>query len=65
MRRKSRQDKKSLNQTAIEILQSGLALNGGTVLHNDLDFMIGSWIEDPAFNEAMQLQDHVDQDLWR
>ena len=43
LRRKSRQDGKSINQTAIEVLHTGLALNGDSIRHRDLDFMVGSW----------------------
>ena len=59
LRRKSRLENKSMNQTVIEVLQNGLALSQGTVRHRDLDFMIGSWVEDPAFDEAIRAQDQV------
>jgi hypothetical protein len=65
LRRKSRQDGKSINQTAIEVLHSGLALAGDSIQHRDLDFMIGSWVEDPAFDEAIGRQDRVDPKLWQ
>ena len=59
LRRKSQREGKSINQTLIEVLQNGLALSQGTVRHRDLDFMIGSWVEDPAFDEAIRAQDQV------
>jgi hypothetical protein len=65
LRRKSRQDRKSLNQTAIEVLQIGLTLSGNSMRHRDLDFMAGSWVEDSSFEEAIQSQDNVDPTLWR
>jgi len=65
LRRKSQRDGKSMNQTAIEVLQAGLALNGDSLLHRDLDFMVGSWVEDPAFDQAIRSQDRVDPKLWR
>jgi hypothetical protein len=65
LRRKSRQDGKSINQTAIEVLRTGLALNGDSVIHRDLDFMAGSWVEDTAFDQAIHDQDRVDSKLWR
>jgi len=65
LRRKSRQDAKSINQTAIEVLRTGLALNGDPIRHWDLDFMVGSWVEDPSFDEAIRSQDRVDPKLWR
>jgi hypothetical protein len=65
LRKKSRQDGKSLNQTAIEVLQTGLALHGNSIRHRDLDFMVGSWVEDASFDEAIRSQDRVDPKLWR
>ena len=64
LRRKLRQAGKSLNQTAIEVLRSGLALAGDSIRHRDLDFMVGSWVEDAAFNDAIGSQDRVDPKLW-
>jgi hypothetical protein len=64
LRRKSRQDGKSINQTAIEILRSGLALKGDAIKYRDLDFIAGSWVEDPGFDEAIKSQDRVDPKLW-
>jgi|GEM_PF-300106 len=63
LREKSRQEGKSMNQTAIETLFSGLAREGVVILHRDLDFMVGSWVEDPAFDEAIREQDSVDAKL--
>ncbi|MCL4179915.1 MAG: hypothetical protein KJ072_19485 [Verrucomicrobia bacterium] len=65
LRRKAREEGKSLNQTAVEVLIAGLALSGDGVVHRDLDFLVGTWIEDPAFDAAMQAQDQVDPLLWR
>lgn len=64
LRRRSREAGKSLNQTAIEVLRSGLALAGDSIRHRDLDFMAGSWVEDAAFDEAIGSQDRVDPKLW-
>ena len=65
LRRKSKQDGKSINQTAIEVLSTGLALNGDSVRYHDLDFMGGSWVEDPDFDAALRSQDRVDPKLWQ
>ena len=65
LRKRSRQEGKSINQTAIEALQTGLELNGDSFVYRDLDFMADSWVEDPAFDEAIRSQDRVDKNLWR
>jgi hypothetical protein len=33
--------------------------------HHDLDALIGSWEEDPAFDDAIRAQDVVDEELWK
>ena len=65
LRRKSRLEGKSINQTAIEVLHTGLALNGDSILHRDLDFMAGSWVEDASFEAAVRSQVRVDAKLWQ
>jgi hypothetical protein len=65
LRRKSRREGKSLNQTALEVMKAGLAVNGESIVHRDLNFMAGSWVEDPCFDEAIRAQDVVDSNLWR
>ena len=65
LRRKAREEGKSLNQTAVEVLIAGLALSGNGVVHRDLDFLVGTWVEDSAFDAAIQAQDQVDPKMWR
>lgn len=64
LRRKSRRDGKSLNETALEVLSQALAING-EIRHTDLDFMIGSWVSDPAFDQAIKEQSKIDRALWK
>lgn len=65
LRRRAREEGKSLNQTTIEVLAAGLALNEGEVAHRDLEFLCGTWVEDPAFEAAIKAQDQVDPALWQ
>ncbi|MBI2928876.1 MAG: hypothetical protein HYY24_24700 [Verrucomicrobia bacterium] len=65
LRRKSRHEGKSLNQAALDALAAGLRLASEPIRHRDLDFLIGSWVEDPEFDAAIQAQDQVDPALWR
>jgi hypothetical protein len=65
LRAKSQREGKSLNAAAVEALATGLRLGGETVRHDDLDFMAGSWVEDPKFDAAIAAQDQVDEKLWR
>ena len=65
LRRKAKQEGKSLNAAAVEALAEGLRLQGEPIRHHDLDFMIGSWVEDPAFDAAIREFDRLDPDLWK
>ena len=64
LRQKARASGTSLNQCAIDALRRGAGLTENPVLYNDLDPLIGSWKEDPAFDEAIKLQDQVDLKIW-
>ena len=37
----------------------------GNSTHHDLDTLIGSWREDPAFDAAILAFDHVDAEVWK
>ncbi len=55
----------SLNQAALEALSRGLGLETEPVIHHDLDDLAGTWVADPAFDQAMKDMDRVDKDLWK
>ncbi len=55
----------SLNQAALDALSRGLGLEAEPVIHHDLDDLAGTWVADPAFDEAMKDMDRVDKDLWK
>ena len=33
--------------------------------YHDLDDLVGTWVEDPVFDEVIREMDSVDPDLWR
>jgi hypothetical protein len=37
----------------------------GDGTHHDLDTLIGSWREDPAFDAAIRAFDQVDAEVWK
>jgi hypothetical protein len=41
-----------------------LKKRGEETCHHDLDFLIGSWREDAAFDAAVAAQQQVDPQLW-
>jgi hypothetical protein len=57
--------KTSLNKATVSALARGLGLEEEAPVHHDLDDLIGSWVQDDAFDRAMADMDRVDEDLWR
>lgn len=64
LRRRARQEAKSLNAVVVEALARGLELDAKPVEHTDLDTLIGSWQEDPAFDRAIADFERVDKEAW-
>src|SRR5206468_2834635 len=65
LRRRAKEEAKSLNSVAIEALARGLELEAKPREHNDLDALIGSWQEDPGFERAMADFERVDEESWK
>jgi hypothetical protein len=55
----------SLNAVLLEALTRGVGAGDAEVTYHDLDFLAGTWVEDPAFDAAMEAFEAVDEDLWR
>lgn len=54
LRKRARQENKSLNAVILEILQEACGLQQESAVHHDLDHLIGTWVEDPEFDRVMQ-----------
>ena len=65
LRRRARQEAKSLNTVALEALARGLELDAQPVAHTDLDALVGSWQEDMGFDRAVADFERVDEDAWK
>lgn len=65
LRRRARDESKSLNSVAVEALARGLELDAKPAEHADLDALIGSWQEDPAFERAMADFARIDEEAWK
>lgn len=65
LRRRAQEQGKSLNEVAIDALARGAGIENEPVRQRDLRFMAGTWVSDPAFDEAIAAQDVVDDELWR
>ena len=64
VRRRAGREGKSMNAVVVEALARGLELEAGVVEHTDLDHLIGTWQEDPAFDLAVADFERVDDDAW-
>ncbi len=64
LRRRAREQGKSLNEVAIEALIRGAGV-GGALRQRDLGDIAGTWRKDAAFDRARAEQDTVDKELWR
>ena len=64
LRRRARDEGKSLNTDAIEALIRGSGLGEKPVRQRDLSDIIGTWHEDREFDQAIADQDRIDERLW-
>ena len=65
LRKRAREEGKSLNEAVVEVLKKALLAGGERVRHHDLDFMIGTWVEDPQFDKAIAEQRRIDPEDWK
>ena len=65
IREKATREGQSLNTTAMSLLERGLGLSKDVVRYTDLDDLAGTWVEDPAFDEAIKLLHRVEPELWK
>jgi hypothetical protein len=65
LRRKAKEQGKSLNQVVIEALARDAGVNGTATKFHDLDFAIGTWVEDPEFDKIIEEQRQIDPEMWK
>lgn len=65
LRLRARAERKSLNEVAIEALSEAVGLSGAPLRRRDLSDVRGTWVEDPAVEEALADQRKIDPELWR
>jgi hypothetical protein len=65
LRKKAKDEGKSLNQVALEALARGAGVTAEPPKFHDLDFAIGTWVEDPEFDKAILDQDQIEPDMWK
>ncbi|HEX7728354.1 MAG TPA: hypothetical protein VF392_04900 [Terracidiphilus sp.] len=64
LRDAARKQSRSLNEVAVTALVKGAGLTEVQQRRRSLTDIAGTWIEDPAFDEARQAQDTIDAAMW-
>lgn len=54
----------SLNTVALSLLDAATG-KGEAARFNDLDALAGTWVADPACDEALRAFDKIDRSLWQ
>lgn len=62
---RARAERKSLNAVLVQALTVGAGMGAEEVRYHDLDEFMGTWVEDPAFDEAIAAQHVIDEEMWR
>ncbi len=65
LRRRAREQGKSLNKVAIEAMARGAGITGRAVRQRDLRDIAGTWREDRAFARVRAAHEAIDAELWR
>jgi hypothetical protein len=58
-------EQKSLNTVLVEILTNAAGVEPGIAIYRDLSDLAGTWVEDLAFDAAIEAQDQIDPSLWQ
>jgi plasmid stability protein len=65
LRRRAKEEGKSLNEVALEALSEGVGLGPQKLRRRDLSDLAGTWTPDAEFKKAIAAQDQIDEDLWK
>jgi len=65
LRRRAREQGKSLNEVTIEALVRGAGIGESRGRQRDMGDIVGTWRNDRAFDRALAAQDAIDPELWK
>lgn len=65
LRARAKRLDKSLNEVALDALARGAGVESMPEPSHDLDFLFGSWVDDPTVDAALAEQRAVDAALWQ
>lgn len=55
----------SINAAAVAALSKGLGLTDMPAEYHDLDNLIGTWVHDKDFDNALNEMDQIDTEIWQ
>lgn len=61
----SADERRSLNDVVLRLLRAAVGLGEETPQMRDLGDVAGTWVEDPAADQALAEQRTIDEDMWR
>ena len=65
LRSAAREQGKSLNEVMLDALTRGAGVGDVPRRKRDVSDLVGTWVEDPAFDTAVAEQDTIDEAMWR
>lgn len=65
LRSRANSEGKSLNALLLAVLEGAVTPPDEPVVHHDLDFLIGTWVEDPEFDKAMEHCERINAEDWK
>ncbi|HRQ88531.1 MAG TPA: hypothetical protein PLA50_07020 [Bacteroidia bacterium] len=65
LRLRAEREGRSVDEVALELIAEGLGLDVGGVSYDDLDDLVGTWVEDSGFDEAMAEFGRIDEEAWK
>lgn len=65
LRSAAREQGKSLNEVMLDALVRGAGLGHVPSRRRDVSDVVGTWVDDPAFDAAVAEQDTIDEAMWR
>lgn len=65
LRARADKAKQSLNTIVLAALQRGLGLTEAAPEFHDLDDLVGTWVNDPEFDRAMEVFESIDEEIWK
>ena len=55
----------SLNTVTLDALRARSGVDSDIIRHHDLDELAGTWVQDDAFDKAIEAFEAIDEELWK